>query len=309
MERIFSDEPVPEALRGGVAALGNFDGFHAGHQAVVGEAKARAKAKGGPALVVTFDPHPARLFQPDLPPFMLTSMPQRLDMFGAFGIDGAVVLTFDKRLAGQSPKQFVTDILERRLGLKGVVTGEDFTFGARAAGNTHDLKALGAAHGIDAATVAPVTGAHGQRISSTRIRTALEAGDCREAARMLTRPYAVRGIVEHGAKFGRTLGTPTANMQLGDYLRPKYGVYAIRGHLPGGEDADGVANLGIRPMIEPPKELLECWFYDWQGDLYDAEIEVELVAWLREERDLGTVENLKVQIVKDAAAARAVLTA
>ncbi len=308
MIRVTGDAPFPATLRGGVAALGNFDGYHAGHQAVVGEARARAKAKGGPALVITFDPHPVRLFRPDAPPMALTTITQRLDLFEADGIDGTVVLTFDRNLAALSPEAFVCDILAARLGLKGVVTGEDFTFGARAAGSAADLKSLGLAYGIDAATVAPVNGAENRRISSTRIRDALVAGNPKEAARMLSRPFTIRGEVQHGAKLGRTLGTPTANMVLGDYLRPKYGVYAVRGHLPGGETVNGVANLGIRPMIEPRLELLESWFLDWSGDLYGKTIDVELIAYLREERKLDGLDALKAQMQRDAADAREVLS-
>ncbi|MEM8826115.1 MAG: bifunctional riboflavin kinase/FAD synthetase [Pseudomonadota bacterium] len=301
--------PVPADLRGGVAALGNFDGYHAGHQAVVGEARARARAKGGPALVVTFDPHPVRLFRPDTPPLALSTIAQREGWFAADGIDATVVLGFDREMAAMAPAAFVRDILAERLGLAGVVTGEDFTFGARAAGDAAALKALGHARDIEAATVAAVNGAKGRRISSTRIRQALADGDPREAARMLTRPFTVRGTIEHGAKLGRTLGTPTANMRLGDYVRPRYGVYAIRADLPDGTRVDGVANLGIRPMIEPPAELLESWFFDWSGDLYGLEVDVELVAFLREERKLAGLDALKAQILRDADDARAALAA
>ena len=309
MQRIFGSVPLPEHLRGGVAAIGNFDGYHAGHQAVVGEARYRAKAKAGAALVVTFDPHPVRLFKPEAPPMALTTVPQRLDLFQADGLDAAAVLTFDRALASLSPEAFVRDVLAERLGLTGVVTGEDFTFGARAAGDVFDLKRLGQEHGIQAATVAPVSGAGGRRISSTRIREALQQGDCAEAARMLTRPFTVRAEVEHGAKLGRTIGVPTANMRLGPYVRPRYGVYAVRGRLPGGEVLSGVANLGIRPMIEPPAELLESWFFDWTGDIYGQVIDVELISWLRDERKLEGMDALKAQIAEDAKAARAALDA
>ncbi|MGB7406072.1 MAG: bifunctional riboflavin kinase/FAD synthetase [Pacificimonas sp.] len=309
MIRITGTEPLPDSLQNGVAALGNFDGCHAGHQAVVGEAKARARAKGGPALVITFDPHPVRLFRPDAPPLSLTTVPQRMDLFEADGLDGTVVLSFDREMAAMSPAAFVRDVLAERLKLKGVVTGEDFTFGAKASGTAADLNSLGHARGIDAATVAAVNGALGQRISSTRIREALRAGDCGEAARMLTRPFTIRGEIEHGAKLGRTLGTPTANMRLGPYLRPKYGVYAVRGHLPDGDIVNGVANLGIRPMIEPPVELLESWFLDWEGDLYGHEIDVELIAFIREERKLDGLDALKAQILQDGEDARRLLDA
>ncbi|MBZ6377340.1 riboflavin biosynthesis protein RibF [Pacificimonas flava] len=309
MKRIFMDDPLPRSLTGGVAALGNFDGFHAGHQAVVGEARYRARAKDGPSLVITFDPHPVRLFKPDMPPMALTTIDQRLDYFERFGIDGAVVLRFDREMAAMEPKAFVRDVLADRLSLSGVVTGDDFTFGARASGTIDDLRRLGEAAEIDAATVSAVNGIHGHRISSTKIREALREGDCDAAARMLTRPFTIRAEVEHGAKLGRTLGTPTANMRLGTYVRPKYGVYAVRGCLPSGECLDGVANLGVRPMIDPPVELLESWFFDWEGDLYGQTIDVELIAYLREERKLDGLEALKEQIARDAEAAKAALDA
>jgi|TARA_R100000501_G_scaffold10060_2_gene19921 riboflavin kinase/FMN adenylyltransferase len=307
MQRIFQDSPLPADLRGGFAALGNFDGFHSGHQAVVGEAQARARAKGGPSLVITFDPHPARLFQPDAPPLTLTTIPQRLDLFAAAGLDGTIVLAFDRAMAALSPKDFVRDVLHDRLALSGIVTGEDFTFGTQASGSARDLKRLGAVYDIEAIAVAPVNGVAGHRISSTRIRKALQAGNPQEAARMLSRPFTIRGEVEHGAKLGRSLGTPTANMRLGDYARPRYGVYAVRGIMPDGARRDGVANLGIRPMIEPPVELLESWFFDWDGDLYGQTIDVELIAYLREERKLDGLDALKAQIARDAADARASL--
>ncbi|WP_310497545.1 bifunctional riboflavin kinase/FMN adenylyltransferase, partial [Sandarakinorhabdus sp.] len=227
MERITGGKRLPEHLRGGIAALGNFDGFHAGHQCVVGTARDAARARGVPALVATFDPHPARLFQPGLPPFALTSIEQRCDLFAEFGMDGAVVMPFDRALAALSAEEFVTEWLVDRLGVSGVVTGGDFTFGKGRSGTVADLARLGAAHGFSAAVVAPVDDGGGT-ISSTRVRAALREADPGAAAALLTRAFTIRGIVEHGAKLGRTLGFPTANMRLGDYVRPAYGVYAVR---------------------------------------------------------------------------------
>jgi len=308
MERITNGAIVPERVRGGVVALGNFDGFHAGHQAVVGRALALAQERGVPALVASFDPHPARLFKPELPPFALTSTTQRLDLLAAFGLDAAVMIPFTRELAAMSGETFVENWLVRRLAVSGVVTGGDFTFGLARSGDTAQLAALGAVHGFMAEVVAPVTDAGGT-ISSTRVRAALRAADPAGAATLLTRPFTIRGTVEHGAKLGRTLGFPTANLRLGDYLRPAYGVYAVRVRLPGGKRVDGVANLGIRPMIEPPIELLETWIMDWSGDLYGKVIEVELVAFLRPEAKLDGLDALKAQIAADAEAARAVLGA
>ena len=297
---------MPQSARGGVAALGNFDGFHRGHQAVVGRALAMARAAAVPALVASFDPHPARLFKPDLPPFALTTVPQRLDMIAAFGIDAAVMIPFTRELAALSAEDFVTQWLVRRLGVSGVVTGGDFTFGKGRSGDTALLAALGAEHGFTAEVMAPVTDGDGV-ISSSRVRALLRGADPVSAAALLTRPFTIRGIVEHGAKLGRTLGFPTANLRLGDYQRPAYGVYAVTVVLASGERVPGVANLGIRPMIEPPVELLETWLMDWHGDLYGQEIAVELRAFLRPEAKLDGLEALKVQIAADAAAARAVL--
>lgn len=306
MERVTNGAILPERFRGGVAALGNFDGFHAGHQAVVRRALDLARQREVPALVASFDPHPARLFKPDLPPFALTMVSQRMDLLAAFGIDATVMIPFLHELAALSAPDFVSQWLVRRLGLTGVVTGGDFTFGKGRSGDVTELAALGETHGFTAEVVAPVADADGA-ISSSRVRALLRAADPVGAAGLLTRPFTIRGLVEHGAKLGRTLGFPTANVRLGDYQRPAYGVYAVMVRLPGGKRAKGVANLGIRPMIEPPVELLETWLMDWDGDLYGKVIEVELVAYLRPEAKLDGLEALKTQIAADAEAARAVL--
>jgi len=306
MERVTNGAILPERFRGGVAALGNFDGFHAGHQAVVRRALDLAREREVPALVASFDPHPARLFKPDLPPFALTMVSQRMDLLAAFGIDATVMIPFSHELAALSAPDFVAQWLVRRLGLTGVVTGGDFTFGKGRSGDVAELAVLGESHGFSAEVVAPVADADGA-ISSSRVRALLRAADPAGAAGLLTRPFTIRGLVEHGAKLGRTLGFPTANVRLGDYQRPAYGVYAVMVRLPGGKRAKGVANLGIRPMIEPPVELLETWLMDWDGDLYGKVIEVELVAYLRPEMKLAGLEALKTQIAADAAAARVVL--
>jgi len=308
MLRIAGHAALPAALRGGVIALGNFDGFHLGHQSVVGRAIERARAEGRPALVGTFDPHPARHFRPDLPPMALTTIPQRLDLFEAAGVEGAVVWTFDHALAGMTAHEFVEHELVGRLHAHGVVTGWDFTFGKGRGGSPPILGNLGAEFGFWAETVSAV-GGETAPVSSTRVRQALMAARPDEAAVLLGRPFAVRGAVIHGDKRGRALGFPTANMMLGDYVRPAYGVYAVRVRLPDGSVRDGVANLGVRPMFEPPVELLETWILDWEGDLYGAEIEVALVAFIRGEAKFEGVEALTAQVRADAARARELLAA
>jgi riboflavin kinase/FMN adenylyltransferase len=302
MERLEGGSAVPEAFRGGIVALGNFDGFHRGHQAVVGRAIARARAEGRPALVATFDPHPVRLFKPDLPPFRLTTLDQRERLFAAAGADAMIVFRFDAELAAVTADEFVTDRLIARIGAAGVATGEDFTFGKGRGGNVEVLKRLGAEHGLSVDAVAPVMG-DGEPVSSSSIREALEAGDCETAAALLTRPFAIEGVVEHGDKRGRTIGYPTANLSLGTYLRPRFGIYAVRARLPDGRVLDGAANLGIRPTFEPARELLEPHFFDFSGDLYGQVIEVDLISFIRPEQKFDSLDALTAQMRLDCAVA------
>ncbi|MDT8759818.1 bifunctional riboflavin kinase/FAD synthetase [Sphingomonas psychrotolerans] len=308
MERLDNGSPVPAHLRGGIVALGNFDGFHVGHQAVVGRAIARACAEGRPAIVATFDPHPRRFFQPQSGHFRLTTLDQRARLFAAAGADAMLVFAFDSAMAGLSARQFAERQLVEIIGAGGVVTGGDFTFGKGREGNVETLAALGAELDYSAEVVAPVT-LDGETVSSSRIRDYLRDGNPRAAARLLTRPFAIEGPVQHGAKLGRQLGYPTANMDLANYLRPAYGIYAVRAQLRDGRILDGVANLGIRPSIEPPVELLESYFFDFSGDLYDQVIEVSLIDYLRPEAKFDSLDALKVQMDADAVQARAALGA
>lgn len=307
MQRLDGGSAVPERLRGGIVALGNFDGFHLGHQAVVGRAVERARAEGRPALVATFDPHPVRFFRPDAPPFRLTTLDQRERLFAAAGADAMLVFRFDAALAAVTAEDFVADWLSARIGAAGVVTGEDFTFGKGRGGDVELLRARGALHGIAVDSVPPVL-LDGEPVSSSRIRAALQAGDSPAAARLLTRPFAIEGIVEHGDKRGRQLGYPTANLSLGSYLRPRFGIYAVRGRLPDGRVLGGAANLGLRPTFHPPKELLEPYFFDFAGDLYGQRIEVELLHYLRDERKFDGLDALKAQMDADCQEARRLLS-
>ncbi len=308
MQRLDGGSAVPEALRGGIVALGNFDGFHKGHQAVVGRAVGRARAERRPVLVATFDPHPVRFFKPDTPPFRLTTLNQRERLFAEADADAMLVFHFGAELAAVTAPDFVTDYLLSRIGAAGVVTGEDFTFGRGRGGNVEVLKLLGQANRLSVDAVAPVSDGD-EAVSSSRVREALEAGDCETAARLLTRPFAIEGVVEHGDKRGRELGYPTANIALGPYLRPRFGVYAVRGRLPDGRMLDGVANLGTRPMFDPPRELLEPWFFDFDGDLYGKTVEVELISFIRDEAAFEDLDALKARIAADADEARRRLAA
>ena len=305
MERLDGGSAVPLDFSGGIVALGNFDGFHRGHQAVVGRAIRWAREQGRPAIVATFDPHPVRYFRPDTPPFRLTTLDQRQRLFGEAGADAMLVFSFDASLARLTAREFAQH-LTGPLGAAGVVTGEDFTFGKAREGDVAMLAALGEELGFGARAVSPV-GEGGAVVSSSRIRTLLVEGRPREAAELLTRPFAIRGVVEPGAKLGRELGYPTANLRLGSYLRPKYGIYAVRGHLPDGRVVDGAANLGVRPSFDPPIELLEPYFFDFSGDLYGQTIEVELIEYLRGEAKFDDLDSLKSQMARDCDRARAVL--
>ena len=306
MMRFDSRDRLPDAWRGAVIALGNFDGFHRGHQAVAGAAIAWARELGRPAIIATFDPHPVRHFAPDAPPFRLTTLDQREALFAAAGADAMLVFHFDAALAATSAEQFVGDLLADRLGAAAVVTGQDFTFGRARGGNVDVLARLGAEIGLLTRAVGPVA-ADGEVISSSRIRDALVAGDPVTATRLMSRPFAIAARVQHGDKVGRTIGFRTANCDLGDYLRPRYGIYAVTAQLGDGRVLKGAANLGVRPMFDPPKELLEPHFFDFAEDLYDQPIEVALHHFLRPEWKFDSLDAMMEQIGRDCDKARELL--
>ena len=304
--RLHAAERMPDELRSAVVALGNFDGFHLGHQAVAGEAIAQAKAAGRPAIIATFDPHPVRFFAPHSPWFRLTTLEQRQRLFEAAGADAMLVFDFDASLAATTAEDFIVKLLVERLGISAVVTGEDFTFGKGRGGNIDVLRELGGANGLSSTAMGPVMD-EGGVISSSRIRDALQDGDCGTATRLMTRPFCVEGVVQHGDKNGRLLGFPTANIDMGHYLRPRYGIYAVKGRLPDGRVLNGAANLGIRPSFDPPKELLEPHFFDFAEDLYGQTIEVEFHAFIRGEAKFDSMDALMVQMAEDCDRAKVIL--
>lgn len=306
MQRLFHDQPIPQELRGSVLALGNFDGFHLGHQAVVNRAIAMGFHQRRAVIAATFDPHPVRYFKPDAPPFRLTTLDQREELFAHAGADAMLVFRFDKALATTSAEDFVSQILAERLGIAGVVTGDDFSFGRGRTGNVELLRDLGAANGILAEAVAPVL-VEGTRVSSGRVREALESGDPATATRLLTRPFAVEAMVERGDGRGHDLGFPTANVSLGRYQRPAYGIYAVRVRLDDGSEHYGVASLGVRPTFDSKEEVLETYIFDWDGDLYGRTIEVALVAYIRPEAKFDSADALVSQMREDEAEARRLL--
>ena len=306
MRRLTLNDPLPDRLKGAIIALGNFDGFHLGHQAVVGRAVARGHHERRPVIVATFDPHPVHFFKPDLPPFRLTSIDQRERLFAHAGADAMLVFPFDADLAATDAEDFVTELLGARLRAAGVVTGEDFTFGRGRGGNAEKLREWGAEQDIEAETVAAVD-VDGELVSSSRVRAALAAGDPGTATRLLTRPFAVEAVVERGDGRGRGLGYPTANMRLGEYQRPAYGIYSVRVRLGDDREYPGVASFGIRPTFEPAEELLEAHLFDFDEDLYGRPIEVALHHYIRAEEKFDSLGALTARMDGDAAEARRLL--
>jgi riboflavin kinase/FMN adenylyltransferase len=306
MQRLTLAGGIPDHLKGSIVALGNFEGFPWGHQAVVNRAIARAFHERRPAIVATFDPHPVKFFRPDVPPFRLTSLDQRQNLFAHAGADAMLVFEFGPQLASMDAEEFVRDVLAEEIGAAGVVTGDDFSFGKGRSGDPALLKAVGARYGVAAEAVAQVL-LDGERISSGRIREALVDGDTGTATHMLSRDYAIAGVVQRGDGRGKDLGYPTANIAMGDYQRPKYGIYAVRVTLDDGTEYPGVASLGIRPMFDPPQELLEACLFGFDGDLYDREVEIALHGYIREEKKFDGLDALIAAMREDEAAARRLL--
>ncbi|HET7594024.1 MAG TPA: bifunctional riboflavin kinase/FAD synthetase [Stellaceae bacterium] len=308
--RIFRHDTVAAADRGAVVAIGNFDGVHLGHQAVIGEAGRIARAGGLPHAVLTFEPHPRRVFRPDDPPFRLTPFRAKSRHIEALGVDLLFTLHFDLAFAQKSAEDFIATVLVRNLGLRHAVVGYDFVFSHQRRGTAALLEARGAELGFGVAVVDPIAASGGAVYSSTRIRELLAAGKPREAAALLGRFWEIEGRVERGDARGRTIGFPTANLMLDDYLRPAAGVYAIRvGMEEGGRTLwhDGVANLGQRPTFGGSDLRLEAHLFDFDSDLYGRHLRVALVEHLRPERKFPGLDALRAQITEDAVQARTLL--
>ncbi|MBU2167630.1 MAG: riboflavin biosynthesis protein RibF [Alphaproteobacteria bacterium] len=305
---------------GAAVAIGAFDGVHRGHQAVIDAARAVATARGLPLGVVSFEPHPRRWFQPEAAPFRLMSPGQMERALDGLGVDRLYRLPFDADMAAMTDQAFALEVLggpqvarsavgqkSNGLGIAHAAVGFDFTFGKGRSGSPEALARYGETAGFTVSPVARVDDAHGLKLSSSAVREALQAGDMARATAILGRPFAIEGEVIHGDKRGRTIGVPTLNIALGDYMRPAFGVYATRTRLADGRVIDGVASLGVRPMYLLEQPLLEVWLFDFDGDLYGQTVETDLVAFLRPEATFDGLDALKVQIESDAAAARAAL--
>ena len=298
---------MPAAWTGGVVALGNFDGVHRGHQALLADAGRHAKALGVPLVALTFEPHPRGFFVPDTGPFRLTLAPAKRRLLAQYGVQAVLAQDFDAAFADLPADTFIEDVLLKGLGARHVVCGYDFTFGTRRSGNVEKLREAAAARDFGVTIVEPVM-REGEIYSSTRIREALRAGMAREAAALLGHPWEIEGTIELGDQRGRTIGFPTANVALGEHLRPRFGVYAVRA-LVEGVWRDAVANLGKRPTFGKLKENFEVHLFDFTGELYGKTLRVALVDFIRPEMKFAGLEALKAQIAADGQAARRILTA
>ena len=294
---------------GAAVAIGNFDGVHIGHQAVIDIARAEAARTGAPLGIVTFEPHPREVFAPDAPPFRLMSAETKAHRLEKLGVDHLYQLEFSAKLSGLTPEQFAREVIADGLGLGHVVVGEDFCFGKGRAGSAQDLAAFGRAMGFGV-TLSRLIEAEGREVSSTNIRNALSAGAPREAAAMLGHWHRIDGPVLHGDKRGKNLGFPTANMSITGLHPPRYGVYAVKVDVLSGPHAgsyDGAASIGVRPMFGENQANLESFLFDFDGDLYDTHLSVALVDFLRPELTFDDLDALVAQMNDDCARARAIL--
>jgi riboflavin kinase/FMN adenylyltransferase len=298
-------EPVPSALRGAIVAIGNFDGVHRGHQALIDAARAAAREAGRPAAALTFEPHPRAHFNPQAPLFRLTPEPVKLALLERFGLDGAFVRRFDGALASLSADAFVTDLLVGAMQIAGVVIGHDFHFGRGREGDPERMRDLCRLHGLTC-TVVPTIVEGGQVVSSSAIRAALGRGDVALANRLLGYRWFVRAAVQHGEKRGRGLGYPTANLRLPDDCGLAHGIYAVRAVLEG-KTLDGVASFGRRPTFDNGAPLLEVHLFDFKGDLYGRTLDVAFVGWIRGEERFDSVDALVARMDRDSAEARRLL--
>jgi len=306
--RISATSPLPAQLRGGVVAIGNFDGVHRGHRAVLERALAEARRRGAPALVLSFEPHPRKVFRPEIPLFVLTPPPMKARLLSLLGFAALVEQPFTRDFASLSAEAFVTGILERNLGIAHTVTGFDFHFGKDRQGGPAFLMAAGERHGFGVTLVDAFRDEGAEGISSSRIRALLGEGAVAEAAGLLGYRFTVESEVIGGQQLGRTLGFPTANMRLSPEASLKEGIYAVRFRRADGTLHDGVANFGRRPTVDDNgAPLLETFVFDFTGDLYGETCEVSFFGFLRPELKFDGLDALVAQMKRDEAEARALL--
>ena len=298
----------PAEAKGAVVALGNFDGVHLGHRALIHEAAEIAQREGRPLAVLVFEPYPREFFRPNDEPFRLTPFRAKARLLSELGVDFLIVLNFDAQLAGMLAQDFIMDVLVQELSVSHVVVGEDFRFGKGRGGDTTVLAYMGEMEGFGVTVFRAVIEGD-EKISSSKVRAALKAGKPDEAARLLGHWWSAEAHVAPGDRRGRTLGFPTANLKLEHTLHPAFGVYAVRARRADGKHIyEGVANFGVRPMFQVPSPLLEVHLFDFAGDLYGEVLQVELIAYLRGEETFASLEALTAQMAQDAENARRILS-
>jgi riboflavin kinase/FMN adenylyltransferase len=299
---------APLGLRPAAVTIGNFDGVHRGHQAMLARVIAVARDRGLTASVLTFEPHPREFFTPAAAPTRLTSLREKLELLAAHGVDHVHVQRFSRAFAALAPEAFVERTLVGQLAARWVLVGEDFRYGAKRAGDFASLAAAAGRRGFELEAMPTVTDG-GTRVSSSAVRDALARGDLKRAAELLGRAYGISGRVVHGAKLGRALGFATANVQLKHNRPPLGGIFAVRVAGVGAAPRDGVASLGVRPTVHADgRPVLEVHLFDFDGDLYGAHLTVEFLAKIRDEERYADLDTLKAQIARDCDAARALLT-
>ena len=304
---ITSLDDMPSKLKSGVVAIGNFDGVHRGHQAVLNTALETGQELGAPVYAMSFEPHPRSFFNPANPVFRLTPSAQKASVLAACGLNGIVELPFTKEFASIEADHFVEDILLAKLAIRHAVTGYDFHFGKARAGTPDFLRQAGQTHEFGVTIVEQETDEGATTISSSRIRDCLKTGDITLANGLLGYRWFFEAKVRHGDKRGRDLGYPTANLQLADNCPLKHGVYAVRVVLDDGTVCDGVASYGRRPMFDNGAPLFEVFLFDFTGDLYGRTLKVHVVSYLRGEETFDSVEALIAQMNRDSDEARAIL--
>ena len=301
---------LTEGDRGAAVAMGSFDGVHLGHQRVIGLAARAAADLGAPLGVITLDPHPRAYFRPDEPLFRLMKPDQQARALEKLGVDMLYVLPMDAELAEMTDRAFAAEVLHQGLDARHVAVGFDNSFGKNRTGSPQAMRAYGQEMGFGVSVAAPVGDLDGDKFSSTAVRDALRDGKPEVAAEILGRPFAVEGPVQRGRQLGRKLGFPTANVDMGDYVSPRFGVYATRTRLSDGRVVPGVANIGVNPTVQGiTRPLLEVWLFDFDEDIYDRIIETSLIAFLRPEEKFDGLETMTEQVMRDAAQARALLGA
>jgi riboflavin kinase/FMN adenylyltransferase len=306
--KIVSDyENCPDVAKGSVVALGNFDGVHKGHVAVIEKTKEIALLSGATNSVLTFEPHPLTILKKDIKPFRLTSEAQKISIIEGLGVDNLFLINFTRALSQMKASDFIKEILVNDLQVEHIVTGEDFIFGHNREGNAKLLGAEAEKYGFGYSRVLPV-GSSDAAFSSTLIRKCLEAGKLDKAKAMLGRNFVISGKVQKGDQKGRTINFPTINIDMGEYLRPAFGVYAAKLQIEGrSENFGGAVNIGVKPTAGGTKELLEMHIFDFSENIYGHNVSVELIEYIRSEKKFGSLEELSKQIAEDCNIIRKIL--